>query len=141
MRFSTLRLQFAQRSLIFLSLRGAIMPEQFVLHEANALSFDRVRDHARRATCLERNSRECSFYLVKVVAVNLSRGPAERTPFRGERFQVHNFLDGTEALDLVVVDNSDQIVQFMLGSEQYWLPGRPFIAFTIAQQHKDPMCS
>ena len=46
-------------------------------------------------------------------------------------------LDAAEALDLVVVDDRDEVVEPVVGREERGLPGRAFVALAVAEQAED----
>ena len=60
--------------------------------------------------------------------------PAEAPPLVGERFEGQGLGDRGQALNFVVVDDGDQVVEPVVGGEEDRLPVRALVAFAVAQQ-------
>src|SRR6266568_631395 len=108
-----------------------IVPEEFVLHEAHALTLDGVRDGATRPAGLERQLRHSLFNSCQVMTVQFADRPSECAPLVGQRIQIDHIFDRAKALNLVVVDNHGQVVQLMMRGEERSFPNRAFIALAI----------
>src|SRR3990167_4134653 len=112
------------------------MPEEFTLHEADSLALDRVGDDAACAPTSERNGLERLLHFCKIVAVDLPNLPAEGPPLVHERIEIQHLADRSKALDLVVVDDGDEVVQRVVRREQRSLPGRTLVALAVAQKRE-----
>src|SRR5271170_1709645 len=130
-RFSFECSQLRKRRTQFLVVRRPVVPQELVLHEVHAFAFDRVGDDARGLSSLQRHAAERSPDLVKIVPVDFTHRPAEGFPFLREWLQIEDLLHGSQALNLVVINDGNQMVQTVVGSEQRSLPDRSFIAFTV----------
>src|SRR5215472_7159059 len=104
MPFSSLTVQLLQRLPHVVAHGSAIVPEEFVLHIADALALNRVRDDAARPAGFEWHLRDGLLHSAHIVAIEFANGPAEGAPFVGKGIQVDYFSDCAEALNLVVVD-------------------------------------
>ena len=115
------------------------MPRDSVLHIGNAFAFGGVREEATGVAGSPRRGGQEFAQLFVIVAVALAHFPTERAPFVGERFEGQRFGDGREALDFVVVDDGDKIVEAMVRRKKNRLPIGTFIAFAIAHQNENAM--
>src|SRR5437667_6063613 len=132
MRSSCADSQFREGPRQLRGVRRLVMPVELVLHETDALALDRVRYQHGRFPCLERHAVQCIVDLPVVMAVDLAHAPAEGTPFVGKGLKVQHFLDGSKALDLVVINQGNQVVEPMMWRKEHGLPDRPLAAFAVA---------
>ncbi len=51
--------------------------------------------------------------------------------------EIGDFGDGAQALDFVVVDDGDEVVEAVLGGEEDGLPIGAFVEFAVAEQRED----
>src|SRR4051794_15381347 len=72
-----------------------------------------------------------------VVAVDLARVPAERTPPQAERLEVEHVVRVAERLLAVDVDDRGQIAEPAMTGEHRRLPRRAFVALGVAQEAVD----
>src|ERR1700757_2727690 len=107
MRFSLGLFQFCKSFSHVLAHGSAIVPEEFVLHEAHALAFDSMRNDAVWPAGLVRNLCYSLFDCRQIMAIYFAHSPSESTPLVGQRIQIDHFFDRAEALYLVVVDDDD----------------------------------
>src|SRR5436190_19626183 len=103
----------------YLSFRGfqfrstwrSVMPEHRMLHEGDTLPLHGMRQYAGRLAWHGRHAQERGQKGIVIVPIHFDQSPVERTPFGGERFQSKSLAYGTQALNLVVIDDCQQIVQ------------------------------
>ena len=116
-------MQLRYRTVVLPAVMGkAIVPEDVVLHEGNALALDRVgNDHGGPVTGIVR-IRQRGSQGTMVMAVQFNDMPAEGTPFRAQIFQLQRFFTGVQTLHMVVVDDGHQILQPVVVGKQCRLP-------------------
>ncbi len=98
---------------VFFVARHAVMPLHHVLHKADAFAFDGVGDYDCRAAIdwrIGQGRRE----LFKIVAVDTSDRPAERSEFVVDRRVVANVARWSGDLQRVVVDDCGQVVESVM---------------------------
>src|SRR5215472_5296175 len=137
MPFSLVTVQLGQGFRHIVAHGSAIVPKELVLHVADALALNRVRDDAAWAAGFEWHLRDGLLHSAHIVAIEFANGPAKGAPFVGKGIQVDYFSDCAEALNLVVVDEDDEIVELVMRREEGRFPHRTFVAFPIADQAKD----
>lgn len=74
-----------------------------------------------------------------VVAVHFTNGPAKAFPFCNEWLERESAGDGGEALDLVVIDDSDKPVEPVMRGEENGFPRGPFVAFAVTEDYENAM--
>src|SRR5438309_586974 len=138
MRFSLGWFQFCKGFSHVLAKRSAIVPEEFMLHEAHTLAFDGMRDNATRPAGFV--GQLCYSFLdgAQVMTVYLADRPSKSAPLVGQRIQIDDFFDRAKALNLVVIDDDGEVVQFVVRREECRLPNRTLITLTITNHAKDP---
>ena len=117
------RMQLRYRTVVFPAVMGeAVVPEDVILHEGNALALDRVgNDHGGPVTGIVR-IRQRGSQSVMVVAVQFNDMPAEGAPFRPQILQLQRLFTGVQTLHMVVVDDGHQILQPVVVGKQCRLP-------------------
>src|SRR5258708_63744 len=76
-----------------------------------------------------------------------TNGTSEGAPLVCQWIQIDHVFDRAEALNLVVVDDDDQVVQFVVWREQRGFPNRTFVTLAVADHAEDaggsaiPLCS
>ena len=93
------------------------MPLQVAFHEINALAFDRMRNERGRSTGLPRDRIEGFANQAVIMPIHLSHRPSERPEFIGQRIQRKYVRYCTQTLDFIVVDDSHQVVEAVMGRE------------------------
>jgi len=109
------------------------VPCKAILHEGDALALDCMSNqHGRNGR--GSGDRECLFEGFVAMAVDFLNMPTECTPFVSKRLQGQDSIDPAEALNLVVVDDADEVVEPVVRGEQGRLPGRALVTFAVAEQ-------
>src|SRR5215472_10912732 len=137
MPFSLLTVQLRQRLGHVVTHGSAVMPEEFVLHVADALALNGVRDDAAWPAGFEWHLRDGLLHSAHIVAIEFADGPAEGAPFIGKRIEINHFFDRAETLYFVVVHKDHEVVEPVMRREQGRFPHRTFVAFAIADKAKD----
>ena len=101
---------------------GSVVPRELVLHEVNPFALGRVGNDAARFAILEGQVTHRAAEFRMVVAVDLPDGPIESGELLRQRGEVENFVNAPEALDLVVIDDEDQVVEVVMWREENCLP-------------------
>ena len=70
------------------------------------------------------------------MTIHLAHGPTEGQSLVGQRLHAKRLVDCREALQLVVVDDRNEVVQLMVGGEHHGLPVRAFAQLAIAKQNE-----
>src|SRR5262249_38356187 len=137
MRFSLGVVQLSQRLRHVLAHRRAVVPQELVLHIADTFAFNGVRDNATRAAYFKRHLSDGLFDCVNIVALELADCPSKSPPFVGQRVEIDYVLDCAEALNFVVVDEDNEVVELMVRRKERGFPNGTFIAFAVANQAED----
>src|SRR5688572_18731684 len=98
-----------------------------------------MSNHTRWLACDERQFGKGLLQAGMIVSLNFLDAPAEASPFVCERFQCQGRGDRCQALDLVVINNRDEVLQLMVSRKQNGFPVRTLVTFAIAEQHKYSM--
>ena len=105
----------------------------------DAVTFDRVGDDAFRFAVaikvVHQFQRVNQFF--HTVAVDFADIPAERFKFIGQRFDGHNHLNRAVQLEFVIVNDTNQIIQFVFGGKHHRFPILPFIQFAVTDDTKN----
>ena len=116
------------------------MPQQLVLHEADAFALYGVSDDAGGFTALKGNPARCVAAICWWSWPSISRAAQPKASHLARNgSELENFVDASQTLDLVVIDDDDQIIERVMRGKQRRFPGGPFVAFAVAQQGKHPV--
>ena len=86
------------------------MPDRHILHIADTFSFDRLGDEQKRAAAL--SCGDCLENRRGIVPVDLGHFPSESSEFVAKRIKARvGFRSAPEALEIVVVDRRDEVVE------------------------------
>src|ERR1700676_1024218 len=100
------------------------MPQKLILHERHTLTFHRIGDNAARLSAFERQVQKGVDKLLMVMSIDLSDSPAEGFPLSAKGFEIEDIANISQALDFVIVDDRDKIIQLVMGCEKCCLPHR-----------------
>ncbi len=131
-----LPLQFIQGLYQLFGIWRAVVPLHGVLHVAHTLALSGVGDqHGGLAGGPVCGAQRVGQRRV-VMAIYLAHAPAKGGEFVGQRLDAKGLVHSGQALQLVVVDDSNQVIQAVVCGEQQGLPVAAFAQLAVAEQHK-----
>src|SRR5690625_5857816 len=103
------------------------------LHEADALPLDGVCDEGCGPSEVTRPPQPLED-LWETVTIDLPDLPSHRLPFIGEGFDLEDLVDWTIELELVVVDDSDEVLRAIMPSGHGCLPDLALLPLSISDR-------
>jgi hypothetical protein len=113
------------------------VPLRVLLGEREAAPLQRVGNDDARPARLKGQGGEGGAQRRYVVAVHLAHGPAEGAPLIRHRRHVEQVGDWAVGLELVMIDDSDQGVEPVLGRGHRRLPHRALVGLAVAHDDED----
>ena len=109
------------------------MPRELVLHIVDPFALDRMRDDDIGAAWFEWDLRERALDGGMVMTIEFMHGPVEGFPLGGEGLEVEHLLHGAKALDFVVINDRNEVIELMVTGEEDRFPIRSFVEFAITE--------
>ena len=110
------------------------MPARLILHEGNALAFNRLQKNYGRFIFRRVESLKRFFQSVEVVPVDYNDIATECLEFFIKRRSIHNVFSRAVNLQTVHVDRDAEIIKFVMGGEHGCFPNLTFGEFAITKQ-------
>ena len=110
------------------------MPSGLILHEGNAFALERLHDDGAGTSFGFMNSAESAADLIEIVPVDPDDPEAERFKFLIDGIRGIDITDPSVDLQIIVVDDDGQIVQFLGSCKHGGFPYFTFFDLTVSEQ-------
>ncbi len=120
--------------------RKAIVPQNIILHERNAITLDSVGNDYGWLVVLVIHINihflESFLKFGVIVTINFNHIPTKRAPLVTKVLYLQGVLLKIQALHVIVINNGTEILQTEVVGKQSCLPYRAFITFAITHYYK-----
>src|SRR3990167_10249267 len=89
----------------------------------------------RGFSALQREAIERGDERGNIMTIKLLHCETERAPFVSEWFQAHHLCHRAIALDFIVINDGDKIVQSKMPRRERRFPSGAFVAFAVREKH------